>query len=191
MKQLLFILTIIIFSFSCHAKEKIEFHHILNQKTKTDSLRNPYNFYYLCDLPLTKVGELILNDSIQPSDNFVTSKLMDTISGCKMNQLGFFLKVFEKILDKADGALSEVVGSYTWNFINKRPTEFIKHIDTLNCKQIKKWVDYTFYEMYFHYSTQKLKIKCQELVDKLKNIKATKSVACFEKEMAYMIKNGP
>ncbi len=160
------------------------------QQTETDSLRNPYHFYYMADLSLKKAGELILNDSIHPSDNFITFSLMDTISGCKENDLNFFLKVFEKILNDADGALAEAVGSNTWNFIENRPVEFINHIDKLNNDQIIKWADYTFSEMYFAYSEEELKIKCQELVNKLKKIKITKSVDCFEKEMKNRVQNG-
>ena len=160
------------------------------QQTETDSLRNPDHYYYMADLSLRKAGELILNDSIHPSDNFITFSLMDTISDCKERDLNFFLKVFEKILNDVDGALAEAVGSDTRNFIEKRPVEFINHIDKLNDKQIKKWADHTFSEMYFAYSEDVLKIKCQELVKKLKKIKTTKSVDCFEKEMKNKIQNG-
>jgi len=190
MKQLTLIIIIISFSVISHAKEKLEFNFSFNQQTETDTLRNPDNFYYLSDLPLKQVGELILNDSIYPSDNFVTFALLDTISGCKENDLEFFLKVSEKIINEADGAVAEAVGSYTWKFIEKRPTEFIKHIDKLNKEQVEEWADYTFYEMYFAYSEEELKKRCQELIDRLKKINTTKSVGYFEKELNARIKNG-
>ena len=169
------------FSFSAHAKEKMTTLIPFVKQTEIDSLRNPNHYYYLADLPLKITGKLILTDSIQPSDNFITFSLMDTISGCKKSDLNFYLKIFEKIPNYADGALAGVVGSYTWNFIEKRPAEFINHIDTLNNDQIMKWADYTFYEMYFAYSGEELKINCQDLVNKLKNINSTKSVSCFER----------
>ena len=190
MKRLLFILIIILFSVTGQAKETLECKSSFNCQTETDSLRNPNNFYYLSDLSLIKVGELILTDSIQPSDNFITFALLDTISGCNANELGFYLKVFEKIINVADGALAEAVGSYTYKFIEKRPVEFIKHLDKLNKGQVEEWADYTFYEIYFTYSEDELEKKCQELIDNLKKISTTKSVGYFEKELNTKIKNG-
>jgi hypothetical protein len=192
MKRIIYVQIIILFSFSmaAHAKEIIASQIPFVIQTEIDSLRNPNHYYYLADLPIKKTGELILTDSIQPSDNYITFSLMDTISGCKKNDLNFYLQVFEKILYYADAALAEAVGLYTWNFIKKRPDEFINHIDTLNNEQIMKWADYTFYEMYFAYSQEELKIKCQELVNKLKKVKSTKSVSCFEKELNNRIVNG-
>ena len=190
MKQLTLIIIIISFSITGHAKDKFEFNFLFNQQTETDTLRNPGNFYYLSDLSIKQVGELILIDSIYPSDNFVTFALLDTISGCKENDLEFFLKVFEKIINDADGALAETVGLYTWKFIKKRPIEFIKHIDKLNKEQIKKWADFTFYDMYFTYSEDELKTNCKKLIDSLKKISSTKSVGYFEKELNARIKNG-
>lgn len=192
MKRILYIQIIIIFFFSAaaHAKEKRVTQFPFVKQTETDSLRNPNHYYYLADLPLKEAGELILNDSIHPSDNHITFLLMDTISGCKKNDLNFYLKVFEKILNYADGALAEVVGSYTWDFIEKRPAEFINHIETLDNEQIMRWADFTFEEMYFAYSGDELKLKCQELVNKLKKVNTTKSVSCFETELNDRIENG-
>jgi len=190
MKRIFYILITMLFSIATQAGEKIATEIPFVKQTEIDSLRNPNHYYYLTDLPLEKTGELILTDSIQPSDNYITFLLMDTISGCKKSDLSFYLKVFEKILNYADGALAETVGSYTWTFIEKRPAEFINHIDNLNDDQIMKWADYTFYEMYYAYSGEELKIKCEELVDKLKKINSTKSVFCFEKELKNRIENG-
>ena len=182
----------ILFSLSAlaYGKEKIPTQILFSQKSETDSLTNPNHFYYLSDLPLKKAGELILNDSIKPSDNFITFALMDTVSGCKKSDLNFYLKVFEKILNYADGALAEAVGSYTLNFIKKRPADFINHIGTLNDEQIKTWADYTFVEMYFTYPAEELKTKCRDLVNMLRKIKVTKSVACFEKELNNRVEKG-
>ncbi|MHC1775627.1 MAG: hypothetical protein AB9834_09460 [Lentimicrobium sp.] len=159
------------------------------KQTEIDTLRNPNEYYYLSDLPLKKAGELILNVSIRPSDNYITFSLMDTISGCTRSDLDFYLEVFEKILNYADGALSEAVGSYARNFIEKRPAEFINHIDTLNNEQIMKWADYTFYEIYFANPEEELNIKCQELVSKLRKINITKSVLSFEEELNNRIES--
>lgn len=192
MKPLLLILIVFLFSISvaCNAIEKMAIQFSFDQQIKTDSLRNPDHFYYLADLSLKKAGELILYDSIRSSDNFITFSLMDTISGCKESDLKFFLQVFEKILNDADGALAEAVGSYTWNFIKKRPVKFIDHIDKLNKRQILKWADYTSSEMYFAYSEEELKIKCQELINKLRKINTTKSVNIFEIELKNRIQKG-
>lgn len=177
-------------SFENFAKKKPVFPNSENPQTETDTLRNPNHFYYLSDLPLKKVGDLMLLDSILPSDNFITFSLMAAISDCHQNDLKFFLAVFEKVMNKADGALAEVVGSYTWNFIKKRPQEFINHIEVIKITQIRKWASFTFYEMYFAYTEEELTTKCQELIIGLKKIRKTKSLYAFENELNEIIING-
>ena len=173
-------------STTLYARENISY---WVQNTEIDTLRDPNHFYFLSDIPIRAVGQLILTDSIKPSDNFVTFSLMDTISKCNHTDLKFFLLVFEKIMESADGALSEAVGSYSSYFIEKRPKVFIKHLDTIDKKSIEKWANFTFYELYFTYSENELKIQCEELVENLKKIEKTENLNYFEKQIEENLKN--
>ncbi len=182
------ILTIllVIISTPVYARENIS---CKIQNTEIDTLRDPNHFYFLSDLSIRTVGQLILCDSIKPSDNFVTFSLMDTISKCNKNELKFFLLVFEKTMELADGALAEAVGSYSLDFIEKRPKLFIQHLDTIPKKIIAKWANFTFYELYFTYSEGELKSKCEELVENLKKIEKTENLNYFEKQIYEILKN--
>jgi len=158
------------------------------QDKETDTLRDQNHYYYLADLPIRTVGQLILDDSILPSDNWVTFTLMDTISTCRQADLEFYLAVFEKIMELSDGALSEAVGSYSWDFIEKRPAIFIKHLETVDRKCIDRWAYNTFYEMYFSYSGEELKITCNEMLEKLKKIETTENLLYFCKQTDKYLK---
>ena len=153
------------------------------KKQELDSLRNPYHNAYLTDLSFRKIGELVLIDSVIPMDNNITFKLLDTISTCSENEIGFYLKVFDKIMLKSDGALAEVVGLYTLKFIRKRPEIFVNHIDTLTIENVKDWANYTSFEMYFEYDADSLVYNCQKLADNLKQISTNDNLLLFEKEL--------
>lgn len=145
-----------------------------------DSLRNPYHYAYLTDLSYPEIGRLILQNKAKPMDNHITFVLMDTISNCDVEYLGFYLGVFENIMDKSDGALSEAVGLYTLKFIKNRTEIFTEHIDTANTKNISNWGKYSAFEMYFDYTQDSLVYYCKELVNELKQITNNKGVLHFE-----------
>ncbi len=123
-------------------------------KEITDTLRNPYHESYLTDLPLRKVGQLILADSVMPLDNGVTFKCMDSILSDHITTRDFFFPVFLKILDKADGALSEVVCLFTKNYIERFPKEFSRRYAYFTNTQIDQWAFYTRYELGFVYDNK-------------------------------------
>lgn len=117
--------------------------------TNLDSLRDPYNFYYLTDLPLRKAADLILYDSIYPSDNQITFECMDSISADNIDARNFYFPVFVKIQDKADGALAEVVGGFLIMYIEKYPKEFAIRINSLSDGNIISFAHHVGYELYF------------------------------------------
>jgi hypothetical protein len=136
-----------------------------------DSLKDPHGFYYLTDLPLQKVADLILKDSVQPSDNKVTFDCMDSISSNNIETREFFMPVFLKIIDKADGALAEAVGGYTMAYTNKFPKEFADGYKKMTKKQSEIWISYTAEELYYNDSegfknsrrwTDSIIIKCTD-----------------------------
>lgn len=114
-----------------------------------DSLSNPNSYYYLSNIPIEESSRLILIDSINPSDNKITFDAMDSLSSSNQKTRDYFFKVFIKILDKADGALSEVIGSYTINYIEKYPKEFIERTSKIDVKYFECFASFTGYELGF------------------------------------------
>jgi hypothetical protein len=90
---------------------------------RTDTLRSKYHYYYLADLDLRTVGQWILKDSIAPSDNYITFKCMDSLTSKQKKTRDYYFPIFIKIVDKADGALAEVVGSHALSYAKKYPKE--------------------------------------------------------------------
>ncbi|MDQ3050763.1 MAG: hypothetical protein M3Q95_07760 [Bacteroidota bacterium] len=115
----------------------------------TDSLKNPSGYYYLSDLPLRQVATLLLNDSLHPSDNNITFNCMDSIATDNIETRNFYFPVFLKILDKADGALAEVVGMYVVNYIEKYPKEFAIRSMALTDKEFISFAYSAGVELYF------------------------------------------
>jgi len=124
-------------------------------KLHQDTLTDPYHYYYLSHLPLRQVGQLILNDSIIPSDNKITFNCMDSLSSKNANTRNYYFPVFLKILDKSDGALGEAIGQYAMTYIEKYPKEFAEKSKSITNEQFKSWAYHTGYELYFTYATDK------------------------------------
>ena len=95
------------------------------QTIEKDSLRNPYSQYYLTDLELREVAQLIVEDSIHPTDNNVTFSIMDSIVSGNLESRNYFSTAFDVIVIKSDGALSEVIGQYCINSIYRNPNELL------------------------------------------------------------------
>lgn len=163
-----------------------DFSVVPKQRKKTidiDSLRNPNHNAYLTDISFKEIGRLILADSVKPIDNNFTFTLLDTISSCQPEELNFFLSVFDNIKSKSDGALAEVVGLYSWNFIKKRPEAFISHIATIDQENIDDWAQYLVYEMYFAYPADSLEFQCQVLINELKGRSENSGLLRFEETL--------
>lgn len=118
-----------------------------------DSLRLPTHYSYLTDLPLRQVAHLILTDSISPLDNQITFECMDSLSADNVNTREFYFPVFNKIVNKSDGALSEVVGQYIMKYVERFPMEFAAKSKSLNDEELKTWASYVAYELHFSYNT--------------------------------------
>ncbi|WP_026902440.1 hypothetical protein [Pedobacter glucosidilyticus] len=114
-----------------------------------DSLTNPYSYYYLSNQPIEYSAKLILTDSIYPSDNKITFDSMDSLSSENEKTRNFFFKVFIKILDKADGSLSEAVGSYVLQYIKRYPKEFLTRTDKIDKRYFNKFAHFAGYELGF------------------------------------------
>ena len=95
---------------------------------KTDTLRIKYHYYYLADIDSQTIAELFINDDLQPSDNFITFRVLDSLTSSNKQTRKYYLPVFNKILKQSDGALSEVIGTPIVEFLKQYPTEFARTI---------------------------------------------------------------
>jgi hypothetical protein len=135
-------------SFSCRERTKecnVNADNINIIKTNVeilDSLRNPNSDSYFTDLNPKEFAKLILSDSIKPSDNLSTFRIMDSIEAKSFEDREYYFKVFIKIIDKADGALSEVIGSRARLFVKQHTQEFLKFASLLNNKEFETFAQF-------------------------------------------------
>lgn len=129
-----------------------------------DSLQDQPHQHYLTDLPLNEVVTLILNDSVRPSDNEITFKIMDSIFSKTKATRQFYLPAFNKILDKSDGALAEAACQYVLKFLETYPDEFAKNLSLSNPEYRRKLAGFAGYELSFSYETI---AEAEEWLDKI------------------------
>lgn len=154
-----------------------------------DTLRQPYHYYYLSDLSLDSVGKMILSGDLQPLDNEITFRLLDTLKHVDEDQLDFYLAVFERILDQSDGALSEVLGGYCISFIYHQPEVFSDYLAAKDTNLIRKWAEFSVYEMYFRFPEDSLLTKCAELNQRLPNPDSLKEIIYFQDVLRFEAQN--
>jgi hypothetical protein len=151
-KLLIIVLGFVLISCNSSVKENVS--QLDSSKTKTiDSLRDPNATYYLFDINPKQFGELILKDSIQPSDNMSTFRVMDSINAKSLKDRKFFIKVYEKIMYKADGALAEAVGSPAWKYTEEHTIEFMEYSKNLSKEDLMRWSSFIGYEIGANMST--------------------------------------
>jgi hypothetical protein len=115
---------------------------------KSDTLRDPYSEYFLADLSPKQFAELILKDSIYPSDNFSTFRVMDSLEAKSYEDRKYYFRVFLKIIGKADGALAEAVGDPAMMYVENHTIEFLDFASAINKKDFESWANYVGVEIY-------------------------------------------
>lgn len=108
---------------------------------KSDSYSDPNSSDYLNDLTPKQFAELLLNDSIEPSDNNSTFRVMDSLDAQSYEDRRFFFKVFLKIMRKADGALAEAVGEPAMKYTEKHTVEFLEFASGINKDDFQSWAN--------------------------------------------------
>jgi hypothetical protein len=121
-----------------------------------DSLRNPVSEYFLTDLPLRSVAALIMADSLMPSDNIVTMRIIDSATGENAGSRAYYFKALNKIAFKSDGALSEILGDYLIDFVGKYTEEFATQLKTMNADEKSTWVYFMSRELAFRLENEHL-----------------------------------
>jgi hypothetical protein len=114
---------------------------------QADTLRIEHHYYYLADVNSRTIAERIMNDELQPSDNFITFRILDSLTSTNAKTRKLYLPTFNKILMQSDGALSETMGTPIIEYLKKYPTEFIRA--TKSDELFELYSNFAAYELYF------------------------------------------
>jgi hypothetical protein len=113
-----------------------------------DTLREPYHEYYFADKTPKEFAELILKDSVRPSDNFSTFRVIDSLNAKSFEDRKFYFKVFLNIMKKSDGALAEAVGTPAYDYVEKHTKEFFELSQAITKEQFDLWANNIGVEIY-------------------------------------------
>jgi hypothetical protein len=103
---------------------------------------------YLNDPMLPKIVNDFYLGNFHASDDKQTFILLDTLTSKNDHFFPFYLKIFNGIAKKSDGALSEVMGSYCFDLILNYPKEIFQFF-TENKDFISLYSSFLGYEFYF------------------------------------------
>ncbi len=96
---------------------------------------------------LRAFGKDLCSGKIQPSDDINTLTCLDSLSNKNAETRQFFSKIVACLLEKSDGALSEVLGVDLEHFLKEYPTDFIifyKNLSTKNQKIVIELLAFEF-----------------------------------------------
>lgn len=125
----------------------------------------------LRDLPIKKVGELILSDSIKAlNDEIISFMLLDSLSAESRRSRDFYFKVFNKIMDHSGGALSDAIGDYALSYVESYPNEFMANSKNFSGNRLETWASHIGIELFlssgdvkdiFDKTTQSFQTNCK------------------------------
>jgi hypothetical protein len=125
--------------------------------------------YYLSDSSLPKIVKEYFNGHFTAKDDDKTFILLDTLTSKNDHFFPFYFSIFNSIVNKSDGALSEVMGEYCFKCIYHYPKETFLYF-TENNNYIKLYAFFIGYELYFKESgTSDLKMNFSQFIKYLNN----------------------
>lgn len=90
----------------------------------------------------------VLAGKQDPSDNLFTFAMYDSLCSPNMETRKFYYSVFAYSLPKADGAVSESLGSYIINYMDKYPAEALTNYQLLTKKSKNSYDELVAFEFY-------------------------------------------
>jgi hypothetical protein len=168
-----------------------------NNKSVVNNQNNPpINSSNSVEKPI-KIDTKVFADSVlkglkRPSDDDATFACMDSLTSNNSRTRDFYWQVFQVILDKSDGALSEVVGADLIDYFVKYPREFAMKYAKLGKNRRDKCIFFVASEYYLSIETEgeineifkKIKLSCRDC-------KSTEIgvLEKFEKDVLIEVKN--
>ena len=89
-----------------------------------------------------------MNEKIIASDDPLTFRLMDSLVANKVKDRQFYFRVFNKIMGRADGALSEAIGVYSRRFIEKHTKDFFNFSAKFSTIEMETWASQLGIELF-------------------------------------------
>ena len=152
-----------------HNPQKINIKSINAVIETSDTLRNPYSYYYLADINPKQFAKLILSDSIIPSDNYSTFRIIDSIEAVSFEDRKCFFSAFQHIMKKADGALAEVIGDPARFYTLNHTKEFLNFTNDFSSKDIELFANYVAYEFTVEVVEEDIKTRTQNYFNQFKS----------------------
>lgn len=119
-----------------------------NQHSESgDTVSNPLHPSWLADKSPKEIGQMILDNKIQPTDNDVTFRVMDSLLSKNADDRKFYFKVFVKILEKADGALAEMAGTPAMKYVENYTSEFLDLSAGISKENFNSWASFVGWEI--------------------------------------------
>jgi len=159
--KILTIYILCLFTVSCiRANEKVDSNKMnsekIIQKTQQDSsfyweaLNEDQKAEILKSKEINRTAIDFYHGKIKVGDNNITINLLDTITSFHNSKAisSFYFFLFNKICNTADGALSEILGSYCQRVILNSPSYVIDYFSR-NDKIMRKYAELLGYELYF------------------------------------------
>jgi len=148
-----------------------------NQQSENgDTVNNPHHPSWLADKSPKEIGQMILDNKIQPTDNDVTFMVMDSLLSKNADDRKFYFKVFIKILENADGALAEMVGTPAMKYAENYTSEFLDLSANISKENFNSWASVVGWEILLSSNDdpvkdgelfiEKLLSNCPELIEK-------------------------
>jgi hypothetical protein len=148
-----------------------------------DTLRTPSHYYYLADQNQQEIIRLILEGSLQPADNHVTFALMDSLSSANKATRDFVFPAFKVVVEKSDGALSEVVGLYAIKYLEAYPKEFAERYSCCP-EELSQLTNYIGYEiMMSQEPTSEYKQLLEKINQEYPTYEQDKSIRAFKEKL--------
>jgi hypothetical protein len=93
-------------------------------------------------------GQGIIDGKIEPEANNETIACLDSIDDKNAETRQFYFQVYRVIAKKSDGALSEIIGSYTKTYLQICPKEALNNYIKFDTNEKNIFVDNLAYEFY-------------------------------------------
>jgi hypothetical protein len=133
-------LVILVLLCACSSSKKDSANEIPSDTTKTTIAKTPS--------AIRLFGQGILDNKVQPSDNDNTFACLDSLDDDNQETRAFFFSVYRVIAKKSDGALGEVVGSYTKTYFQLFPEEAFNHYKQFDKAEQELFINNIAYEFY-------------------------------------------
>lgn len=155
------IIVLCLFTSSCMSANDKAYTNKMNSDKIVQEIQQVSSFYWE-DLNEDQKAEILKSEVINISaidfyygkikveDNNITINLLDTITSFHNSKAisSFYFFLFNKICNTADGALSEILGSYCQRVILNSPSYVINYFKRNNMI-MRKYAELLGYELYF------------------------------------------